>query len=338
MKKHKDVQEILRRNGISGYTNLENVTVVGGYYETFVMWQSGGTTNIATADTNTPDSVTVVTGDTSISVPASGETYFLLSAVTSASVNSIDITGNVYTSTVDTTFSGSTIVAGETVDALDGLYYTYLGKGLYGLAFRVLNASASGATLTIESVAVTASPTGDTADGTYVYSNATLTATGTYDNGATTVVTDDVEWTTSDATVATVSSTGTLTPVAAGTTTITATYEDPLTSDSVTGTYDVTVLGVSSIEIFADPTGDTSAFVYSGSTSVNMELQVNYSDSSSGTTTENTTWSSSDETVATISGTTGEVQYVATGTTTITATYDDGINQATDTQQIRFKD
>lgn len=337
MKKHKDVQEIFRRNGISSYSELNEMVILGGYYETFVMAKSGNTVQIATADTNTPDDVTVVTGDTSISVAASGETYFLLSGTTSALVNSIEITGNGKDSTVDTTFSGATIEAGETVDALDGLYYTYLGKGLYGLAFRILNASDSGATLSVSSVEITASPTGDTANGTYVDSDATLTATGTYSNGATTILTDDVEWSTSDSTVANVSSTGTMSPVAAGTAVITATYNDPLSDSTVTDTYDVTVLGITSIDIIGDPSGDTAAFTYSGSTSVDLDLKVVYSDTTSGTTIANTTWSSSDIGVATVDSSTGELAYVATGTTIITATFDNGYDQHTTTEEVTFE-
>jgi hypothetical protein len=332
MKKHKDVQEILRRNGISGYTNLENVTVMGGYYETFVLWQSGGSAKIATADTNTPDDVTIATGDTSISVAASGESYFLLSGVSSASINSIPITGDVYSGSVDTKFSGETISPSETVDAENGYYYTYLGKGLYGLAFRILNASSSGATLTIESLSITASPTGDTEDGTYVDSTATLTVKGTYDNGTTTDLTDDVDWESSNTSVATVSSTGIMTPVAAGTSTITATYNDPLTEASTGATYDITVLGVSSVDILGTPTGDTAAFTYSGSTSVDLDLKLIYSDGSSGSTDEGVTYESSDVTVATVIEATGVLTYVSTGTTTITATY----GEFTDTQDITF--
>ena len=231
MKKHNDVQEILRRNGISGSANLENVTVIGGYYETFVMWQSGGTSYIGNADSNTPDSVTIVTGNTTITVAASGESYFMISGATSVSVNTIPI----IKTSADTTFSGTSISVGETIDALDGKYYTLLGDVIFGQTWRILNLGTSGASdVTISSVSITA-PTGVTSGTTQQ-----MIAVGTYSNGSTTVLTDDVVWSTSDLDIATISTTGLLSMLVADVATITATYDDPLGSGQVIGTVSVT--------------------------------------------------------------------------------------------------
>jgi hypothetical protein len=236
MKKHKDVQEILRRNGISGLTNNDDLSVLGGYYETFVLFDLSGTSYMANANGNSADAVTVVTGDTTLSVAVSGETYFLISGTTGATVNTIPITGNGKSSTVDTTFSGATVEAGDTVDTLDGLYYTYLGKGNFGLSFRILNLGASGSTDTgIVTVSIVA--TGSTTTG----STETLAANGLDASGGITTITDDVVWAVDDTDLATITSRGILTALSAGTVTVSATYNDPLSSISVSGTTSIVI-------------------------------------------------------------------------------------------------
>ena len=72
-----------------------------------------------------------------------------------------------------------------------------------------------------------------------------MTATGSYDDGSTKNITGTATWTTSDASVATVSSAGLLTGVAAGTATITA------SSGAISGTTTATiqVSGLQSIVI-----------------------------------------------------------------------------------------
>lgn len=241
MKKHKDVKEILRRNGVTEEDNLNNVTIIGGYNETYVMWSSGTSFKIGNAGTNTPDDVDIVTGDTTLSVNLSGETYFLLSGTSSANVNSIPIEFE-YNKNNDLRFntkvSGETIYNSNTFDAGNGKYYTYLGKTEYGLAFRILDLESSGATITIDSITINGSSTMSTG------STQQLEAVGTYKNGTTTILTDDVIWSIDDENIATITSTGEVITSDEGNTgdvVVTATYHDPLTEDTVTDTFDITV-------------------------------------------------------------------------------------------------
>ena len=132
----------------------------------------------------------------------------------------------------------------------------------------------------------------------YDNETATLTATVAPELGESTV-----SWSSSDEAVATVDG-GTVTPVAAGTTTITA------TAGEKTATCTVTV----------------STWVPATAVTLNkttMDLYMSRSETLTATvtpenTTESLTWSSSDETIATVDN--GVVTAVATGTATITAT------------------
>lgn len=234
MKKHFDVKEILRRNGISGLNNLDNVQVIGGYYETFVMYKSGATAKVVNADSNTPDSVTIITGSTgTVSVTDSGETYFFISGITESTVNGFEIAKT--NSTV--TFSGETVNAGDTVDALNDSYYTFLGDGILGMGWRILDLNATGETdITLELITISGASSGMTSGSTQ-----TLSVIGTYSNSNTTDVTDDVRFSSNDTSVATVSRTGTVSTLTSGNVTITATYNDPLTSTTLTDTLDIAV-------------------------------------------------------------------------------------------------
>jgi hypothetical protein len=233
MKKHFDVKEILRRNGINGLNNLNNIQVIGGYYETFVTYKSGSTAKIINADSNTPDSVTIITGSTgTVNVPDSGETYFFISGTTTSTVNGFNIekTNN------KITFSGKTITNGETVDALDDTYYTFLGDGILGMGWRILDLNATGETvITLDSISISGSSSMTTG------TTQTLSVTGTYSNSNTTDATDDVIFSSNDETIATVSITGEVSALESGNVTITATYNDPLTSNTLTDTLDIAV-------------------------------------------------------------------------------------------------
>lgn len=236
MKKHKNVQEILRRNGVSGYIDLNNVDILGGYHETYVMWLSGNSAKISNAGTNTPDDVELVTGDTSISVGASGETYFLLSGTSEANVNGISFKKYFDGTTYIPKISGNIVENGDDFDGGDGNYYTYLGMSKFGVAVRILNLENSGVTdISLESIEISGDNT--------VVTGATiqLEATGTYTNSTTTDVTDDVRFTSENEDIATVTLGGEVEGISAGTVTITATYNDPLTEETLTNTYDITV-------------------------------------------------------------------------------------------------
>jgi hypothetical protein len=137
-----------------------------------------------------------------------------------------------------------------------------------------------------------------------------FTATGTYSDDSTDDITADVEWSSSDEGVATIDENGLATVIAEGTTTITATL------DGESGTATLTVQTLDSIAVTPANTEieaeATQQFTATGT----------FSDSSTSDITASVTWSSSDETIATI-GSTGLATAVASGTTTITATLGD---------------
>ncbi len=128
-------------------------------------------------------------------------------------------------------------------------------------------------------------------------------------NATTANGTGDVAWTSSDEQVATVSA-GTVTAVAAGEATITATYSGKTAVCTVTVTYPVAVTGIT--------LDRTSAFFGTGET-----LQLNATVAPADATNKTVTWQSTDESIATVNEN-GLVTGVAAGFTTIVATTEDG--------------
>jgi len=169
----------------------------------------------------------------------------------------------------------------------------------------------------ITSIAITpASPT--VAAG----SNIQLTATATRSDNSTQDVTNSASWTSSDTTKATVQTTGQSNPalatgVGAGTVTITATFSGISRTTSLT----VTAPKASLTSIAVSPSttsivvGDTEQYTATGT----------YSDSSTQNLTRSVTWTSSNNTLATINTSTGATAglatAVATGSVTISASY-----------------
>ena len=144
-----------------------------------------------------------------------------------------------------------------------------------------------------------------------------FTATGTYSDGTKLALTPSVTWSSSNATVSTISnaagSNGLASCLVAGTSTITA------TSGSVTGSTTLTVTPATLVSIAVTPAtasiaqGTTKQFAASGT----------YSDGTTQVLTGTVTWNSSNTGVATVSnaaGSNGLATAVAAGTTTITAT------------------
>ncbi|MEO6774844.1 MAG: Ig-like domain-containing protein [Kofleriaceae bacterium] len=138
-----------------------------------------------------------------------------------------------------------------------------------------------------------------------------LAATGTFTD-ATAVDPSSVTWESSNPAAATIAATGLVTPVALGTTTITARV------GTVFATTDLTVTAASLVSIALTPNpasvvpGDTIALAATGT----------LSDTTTIVLTQNLTWSTSDATTATVTtaGTRGVVGGVAIGDVTITAT------------------
>ncbi len=136
-----------------------------------------------------------------------------------------------------------------------------------------------------------------------------LTAQGTYSDSTTGSLTTQATWQSSDATVATVSNSGLLTALQAGSVTVTATM------GSVSGTASVVVNAVSVSSITISP----ALFSIASGQNQQLTAQAVYPDGTSQDVTSQVTWSSSATNVATVSGT-GLVSGVSAGTSTITAT------------------
>jgi uncharacterized protein YjdB len=156
---------------------------------------------------------------------------------------------------------------------------------------------------TVQSIAVTPANPSIATNGTQQF-----IATGTYSNGATANLTEEVAWTSSNASVARVNDYGLTTGLAAGTSTITATY------GSLTASTTLTVTAPTLQSITVTP---SNASIAAGFT----EQYTATGTFSNGTTqniTSSVTWSSSNTRAATIS--TGLAEGGAAGSTTITAT------------------
>ncbi|MFZ0959005.1 MAG: Ig-like domain-containing protein [Candidatus Sulfotelmatobacter sp.] len=156
---------------------------------------------------------------------------------------------------------------------------------------------------TIVSISVT--PTGRTiAPGTEL----SFTATGTFSDSSTQVITTDATWTSSDTAVATVGPEGEVTAVAAGTTNITAAFG---------GKSGSSLLTVSSVTLKSIAVAPATA-VLAPASLLSYTATGTFSDGSTANVTDVVTWSSSATNVASISSF-GQVTGQSAGTATITA-------------------
>jgi len=174
-------------------------------------------------------------------------------------------------------------------------------EGLVGSASITVTKSAA----VLVSIAVTA-PSATVNTGATV----ALVASGTYDDSSKQNISSSVTWTSSDATIATVSTTGTVTGIKAGAVTITAT--SGVKSGSVTLTV-TTPIALSSVAVTA------SASTVSAGGKVQLTANEVYSDGSKKDVTKTATWTSGTATVATVDAN-GQVTAVKVGTVIITAT------------------
>ncbi|HVZ83736.1 MAG TPA: Ig-like domain-containing protein [Terracidiphilus sp.] len=224
--------------------------------------------------------------------------------------------------------SSNTAVATVTSDGLA----TAIGAGT-----TTITASAQGFNGPVSSsatVTVTSSG-GGTASGTIVSITVTpgsqsvsgagqtvqFLAIGTTSSGATVNVTNQVAWTSSATSIATIGVTsGLATSVGAGTTTITALYNDASSGTTATGSAELTVTGgtstgFTSLQLIPNSqsvsaTGQTGQFIALGTTGSGAVLDV--------TDSSQIAWSSSSPSVATVDAT-GLATGVSQGSTTITA-------------------
>jgi uncharacterized protein YjdB len=135
-----------------------------------------------------------------------------------------------------------------------------------------------------------------------------FTATGTFSDSSTQVITTDATWTSSDTAVATVGPEGVATAVAAGTTNITAAFG---------GQSGLAALTVSSVTLKSIAVAPSTAVLAPAST-LSYTATGTFSDGSTANVTDVVTWSSSATNVASISSF-GQVTGQSAGTAIITA-------------------
>ncbi len=171
--------------------------------------------------------------------------------------------------------------------------------------------SSGGSSPTVSSVSVSPSSLSLDLNGT---TTGTLTATVNGDNNPSQAVT----WSSSNTSIATVSASGVVTAKATGSSTITATSQADQTKS---GTCTVTVTD-STVHVSSVSLNKNSTSIEAGS-SETLTATV----SPNNATNKNVTWSSSNTSVATVSG--GVISAKATGSATITVTTVDGSKTAT---------
>ena len=158
---------------------------------------------------------------------------------------------------------------------------------------------------TLSSIAVTPAPASIEVGATQQF-----TATGTYSNGMTAVITSTVTWTSSSTANATISSGGLATGVAAGSTTITAS----LSGISGPAALTVTTAATTVTAIAVTPSG--ASFAMGGTQQ--FTATATYANNTTGNVSSTATWTVANTAVATIDSS-GLATAVASGSTTVTA-------------------
>jgi uncharacterized protein YjdB len=174
--------------------------------------------------------------------------------------------------------------------------------GLIGFAGCGDNASQA-PDVTLESIAITPGAP-SVAAGTSLQ----LVATGTYSDATTANLSNQVTWSVSASTVATISATGLLQGIAPGTVTVTASL------DGISGSRDAAITAGQLTSIAVTPANPTLA----AGTSTTLTATGTFSDRSTQDLTSQVTWSSDNTSHVTVAAT-GTVTAVAAGPSTITA-------------------
>jgi Big-like domain-containing protein/CARDB protein len=218
---------------------------------------------------------------------------------------------------VDWASSNSSVAVVSNAEGIEGLA-SGMQEGSTQITATLLN-STGGTTLTVtaaEVVAITVAPaTPSIAIGIRLQ----FTATGIFTDGTSQDLTMVAGWTSSNPTVATISPTGLATAVAVGSTTISATFQDS------TGE---TMLTVTPVELAAITVAPAAASIAVG-TRLQFTATGIFTDGSSLSLTSSVTWTSSRPGVASITNPGGLATAVATGNTSIRATFQ-GTTGATD--------
>jgi uncharacterized protein YjdB len=263
-------------------------------------YSATGSTGTATLTVNSASlsSLAITPADGSVPV---GVTQQLTATGTFSDGTSHDVTGLVTWSSSDpsvATISTSGLATGVA-----------LGRATVTATFGALSGST---TLTVNSAALSSLSVAPANPSIPAGVTRQFTATGSYSDGTSHDITGLVAWGSSNPSVATISTSGLATAVAAGTSTVTA------TSGSISGGTTLTVNSATLSSISIAPGNPSIPIVPAGITQ-QLTATGNYSDGTSYNITPQVTWGSSNGSVATIS-TSGLATAVAAGTTTITAT------------------
>jgi len=227
--------------------------------------------------TPTLASITVY-GKNAVTSVAAGSTLQLVAQGNYSDGTSKDISSSVTWSTSDSTVATAS-TAGLLTTIKSG---SVIAKATQGSVSGTMTVTVNGAALSSISISGASSLAAGLSE--------QLTAQGTYTDSSTQTITNQVTWQSSDSTVATVSSTGMLKSLKAGTVTVSAVLS------SVTGTASVTV---SSAVLSSINVGTPSPSLASGGTEQLTATGV-YSDGSSASLTTQVAWSSSDGSVAVV--------------------------------------
>ena len=227
--------------------------------------------------TPTLASITVY-GKNAVTSVAAGSTLQLVAQGNYSDGTSKDISSSVTWSTSDSTVATAS-TAGLLTTIKSG---SVIAKATQGSISGTMTVTVNGAALSSISISGASSLAAGLSE--------QLTAQGTYTDSSTQTITNQVTWQSSDSTVATVSSTGMLKSLKAGTVTVSAVLS------SVTGTASVTV---SSAVLSSINVGTPSPSLASGGTEQLTATGV-YSDGSSASLTTQVAWSSSDGSVAVV--------------------------------------
>jgi uncharacterized protein YjdB len=323
-----------------------SITTVGGTIQLFpriipsgainrdVTWSSDAP---GIAEVNSNGLVSGISvGNTTITAITADGNYPATCAVTVSSTSEA-VTGVNLDKTVSGITVGGTIQLNHTISPADATNQNVIwSSDATGVAAVSSSGLVSGVSAGTATVTVT------TVDGNYTaicvvtVSTATVSVTGVNLDKTTSAITvggtvqlnptvspsnatnQNVTWSSNSTGVATVSSSGLVSGVAAGTATITVTTED--------GNYPATcVVTVSPVTI---PVAEVNLDKTSSSITVGGTVQLNPTVSPSDATNQNVTWSSNSTGVATVSSS-GLVSGVAAGTATITVTTVDGNYPAT---------
>lgn len=313
-----------------------NFTAIGTYSDgstadvTSVVTWSSGNSNVATIGSATGVATGVAVGSTTVIASANGITSPTASlTVTAATITSISITptapstpkGRPVTFSATGTYSDGTtgnvsgsvtwISSNTAIASLNGSgIASSLGQGTTTVTAVANGVTSNAVTLTVTAPLLTAIAINPINTTVAAGLTTNFTATGTYTDGSTANITDQVSWASANTGIATIVSTsGAATGVAVGNTTVTASLSG-ITSTTAALTVNTAVLTGISITPTAPstPKGLPVTFTATGT----------YSNGTTGNVSGSVVWASSDTAVATLNAS-GVASSLGQGSTTVTA-------------------